>query len=155
MPLTGLHMGLSNYNWIEYDTVFFGTFFHRHVVKYKKFIFAQLRFLAHTNFERVCDSESGCCHIYSKMDIGDCYCQIQDQLPSRGIIVPVISASDKTPLTNFLYNQHSWLLYFTIGNIWKDIHDSANKYAWVVVGLMTGPQMGPKALTMHGIMPLK
>jgi len=127
----------------------------RVMVEYRGFIFAHLQLWVHINGEQVCYSESEYWQIYSEMEICDHGCQIQNQLPSRETIVQVLCASDKTHCANLLYHQHAWLLYFTIVNIWKDIHHTSNKYAWVVIGLITWSWMVPNALMRHGIMPLK
>jgi len=50
--------------------------------------------------------------------------------------VPVICASDKTPLKIFPGDRHAWPLYHTIGNIRKDIHHTPKKHAWILVGLI-------------------
>jgi len=46
--------------------------------------------------------------------------------------VPVICAFDKTHLTNFLGDQHAWPLYFTLGNIRKDIRHTPKTCVWIL-----------------------
>ena len=58
--------------------------------------------------------------------------------------MPVICASDKTHLTNFSHDQHGWPLYFTIGNIRKDIHHTAKKCTWILIGSIPCPPKGAK-----------
>jgi len=69
---------------------------------------------------------------------------MQDQLPAGATIVPVICASDKTHLTNFWGNHHSWPLYFTIHNIRKDISCIPEKRTWILVGPIPCPPKGAK-----------
>jgi len=58
--------------------------------------------------------------------------------------VPVICASDKTHLTNFSGDKHSWLLFLTIGNIRNDIRRTRTKRTWILVVLMPCPPKGAK-----------
>jgi len=60
------------------------------------------------------------------MNIGNWWWDTYDQLPAGVTIVPVIWASDKTHLTDFLGSQNTWLLYITIGNIQNDIRLTPN-----------------------------
>jgi hypothetical protein len=78
------------------------------------------------------------------MNTGDWWWDMQDQLPAGMSIVPVICASDKTHLTNFLGNQHTWPLYLRIGNIGRDICHKPRKSAWILVGLIPFAPKGAK-----------
>ncbi|KAF8415155.1 hypothetical protein EV426DRAFT_541759, partial [Tirmania nivea] len=60
----------------------------------------------------------------------------QDEHPEHSTIVPIIYASNKAHLTNFLGNKSIWLLYMTIGNILKDIRRERSTRAWICIGLM-------------------
>jgi hypothetical protein len=51
------------------------------------------------------------------MNTGNWWWDTQDQLPAGATIVPVICASNKTHLTNFSGDQHTWPLYLPVGNI--------------------------------------
>ena len=55
--------------------------------------------------------------IYSEMNTCDLWWDTKDEVTGGATIVPVICASDKTHLTNFLGHQNAWQLYVTIGNI--------------------------------------
>jgi hypothetical protein len=70
------------------------------------------------------------------MNTGDWWWNMQDQHPAGATIVPVICASDKTHLTNFLGNQHAWQLYLTIGNILKDIRSTHPNHVWILFWLI-------------------
>jgi hypothetical protein len=78
------------------------------------------------------------------MNTGDWWWDTQDQLPARATIVPVICASDKTHLINFLGDQHAWPLYLTIGNIRNVIRRTVTKHAWILVVLIPCPPKGAK-----------
>jgi len=76
--------------------------------------------------------------------MGDWWWDTQDHLPTRATIVPVICASDETQVTNFMGDQHAWLLYVTIGNIQKDIRCTPKMRAWILVGLIASPPKSAK-----------
>jgi len=78
------------------------------------------------------------------MNMGDWWWDTQDQLPTAGMIVPVICASNKTHLANFSGNQHAWPLHLTIGNIRKDIHRTRKKGPSILVGFIPCPPKGAK-----------
>ena len=69
------------------------------------------------------------------------------------IIVPVVSDSDKTQLTNFSSHQHTQLLYLSIGNIRKDIPNTSNSPTWILIWLISCPHMVSKILKRSGILP--
>ena len=58
------------------------------------------------------------------------------QLPDSATIVPVIFTSDETYLMNFSGTKSSWLLYMSIKNIQKDVHHTASRWAWILVGFI-------------------
>jgi len=118
--------------------------YYRDIFKCIQFLLAHLPFQAHLDFEpvRLADSERR--RIYSEMNTGDWWWDMQDQLPAEATIVPVNCASDMTHLTDFSGNQHAWLLYPTIGNIRQDIHCTPKKRAWIHVGLIPCPPKGAK-----------
>ena len=93
---------------------------------------------------RLADSEGR--RIHSEINTGDWWWDTQDQFPAGVTIVPVICASDKTDLTNFSGDQHSWPLYLTIGNIRNDIRRTRKKRAWILVGLIPCPSKGAKTI---------
>jgi hypothetical protein len=80
------------------------------------------------------------------MNTGDWWWDTQDQFPAGVTIVPVIFAYNKTDLTNFSGDQHSWPLYLTIGNIRNDIRCTRKKRAWILVRLIPCPPKGSKSI---------
>jgi len=96
----------------------------------------------HLHFEpvRLADSEGH--QIYSEMNPGDRWWDTQDQFPAGATIVPVMCTSDKTHLTNFSGDHHSWVLYLTICIIRKDICRTPKQRAWILVGLIPCPLKG-------------
>jgi len=82
--------------------------------------------------------------IYSEMNTCYWWWDKQDQLPAGAMIVPVICASDGTPLTNVSGDQHAWPLYLKIGNIRKDICRTPMKRAWILVELIPWPPKSAK-----------
>jgi len=66
----------------------------------------------------------------------DWWWDTQHQRPARVTIVLVIGVYDKIHWTNLSGNQHAWLLYLTISNIWYDIHCKPNQHTWMDIGLM-------------------
>lgn len=57
------------------------------------------------------------------------YRLFQDQLPEGATIVPIIAASDKTPVTRQTGGLEMHPLFLTIGNIDSDIHMKATSHA--------------------------
>ena len=78
------------------------------------------------------------------MKTGNWWWDTQDQLPAGETIVPVICASNKTHLTNFLSGQNAWPLYLMISNIRKDIRHTTTKRSWMLVGLIPCSPKGAK-----------
>ncbi|KAF8415296.1 hypothetical protein EV426DRAFT_541748, partial [Tirmania nivea] len=66
----------------------------------------------------------------------DWWWKTQDKHPEHSTIVPIICASNKAHLTNFLGDKSIWLLYMTIGNIPKDIRSEHSTRAWICIGLL-------------------
>ena len=119
--LSRFNFRLSNYSWIEDHSHIFGTLYYRDNLKCIQFLLAHLAFQAHLKFKLVIFADFECRRIYSKMNTGNWGWVTLDQLSAEATIVPVICASDKTHLTNFSDNHHTWLLYLMISNIRKDI----------------------------------
>ena len=58
--------------------------------------------------------------------------------------MPVICASNKTHLTNFLGDQHAWPLNLTIANIREVIRQTPIKRSWILTGLIPCPPNSAK-----------
>jgi len=142
MLLSDLDFGLGDDSWIEDDSHIFGTLYYRVLCKCIPFLVAHLPFQAHRNCEPVCLADSDIHRIFSEMNTGDWWWDTKNQLPTRAMIVPVICASDKTRLTNFSGDHHTWLFYLTIGNIQKNICCTPKRHAWILVGLIPCPPDG-------------
>ncbi|KAI6123491.1 hypothetical protein EDD16DRAFT_1704438 [Pisolithus croceorrhizus] len=56
--------------------------------------------------------------------------RIQDTLPEGATLVPIIAASDKTPVTRHTGSLEMHPLFLTIANIDSDIRMKATAYAW-------------------------
>ncbi|KAG1886948.1 uncharacterized protein F5891DRAFT_1132294 [Suillus fuscotomentosus] len=63
----------------------------------------------------------------------------QDQLPEGATIVPIIAASDKTPVTRQTGGLEMHPLFLTIGNINSDVHMKATSHTWRCVVYMPIP----------------
>jgi len=74
--------------------------------------------------------------IHSERYMGDRWFDKQDHLPTGTTTVPVLCASNMTPLADSSDDQHNWLLYLTIGNIWKDISLTSKKRTWLLIRLI-------------------
>jgi len=144
--LSELNFGLGSNSWIDDDSHVFGTLYCRDIFKCIQCLLTHLPCQVHLDFELVRLAVSVGHPIYSKMNMADWWWDTQDQLPTGATIVPVICASDKTQLANFLCDQNAWPLYLTIGNIQKDIHRTPKKRAWILVGLIPCPPKGAKHL---------
>ena len=64
----------------------------------------------------------------------------QDNLPEGATIIPVIIASDKTPVTRHTGNLAMHPVFITIGNIQSDVRMQATSYAWCCVGYIPTPK---------------
>jgi len=84
-----------------------GTLYYRDIIKCIQIRLAHLPFQAHLDFEPVQLADSEGRRIYSEMNTGACWWDTQDQHPAVVTIVPVIFASTKAHLTNFLGDQHA------------------------------------------------
>ncbi|KIJ19284.1 hypothetical protein PAXINDRAFT_36856, partial [Paxillus involutus ATCC 200175] len=62
--------------------------------------------------------------------------KIQDQLPTGATIVPIILASDKTPVTRQTGNLEMHPLFLTLGNIQSDVHMKVTTHAWSCIAYM-------------------
>ncbi|KAG1856535.1 hypothetical protein C8R48DRAFT_775939 [Suillus tomentosus] len=65
--------------------------------------------------------------------------KIQDQLPEGATIVPIVLASDKTPVTRHTGGLEMHPLFLTIGNIQADVHMKATSHAWQCTAFMPTP----------------
>ncbi|KAG1791079.1 uncharacterized protein HD556DRAFT_1433078 [Suillus plorans] len=66
--------------------------------------------------------------------------EIQDQLPEGATIVPMIVASDKTPVTRHTGGLEMHPIFVTIGNIQSDVRMRATCHAWRCVAYMPIPK---------------
>jgi hypothetical protein len=140
--ISQLHFGFGDDSWIEDHSHIFGTLYYRDISRCILFLLAHLPFEAHLDVElvRLADSENR--RIYSEMNMGDWWWNMQDQLPAGATFVQVICASDKTHMTNFSGDDDAWPLYLTIGNIRKHIRRTPTKRTWILVGLIPSPPKG-------------
>jgi hypothetical protein len=142
--LSGIIFGLGNDSWIDHHSHIFGTLYYQDIFECIQFLLAHFPFPAHFNFKpvRLADSENR--QIYNKIITGDWWWDKQNQLPAGATIVPVISSSNRTQLTNFSGNQHTWVLYLMIGIIRKDIWRTPKMHALIFIGLIPSPPKGDK-----------
>ncbi|KAI5993810.1 hypothetical protein F5J12DRAFT_907305 [Pisolithus orientalis] len=60
----------------------------------------------------------------------------EDTLPDGMTLVPVIAASDKTPITRYMGGLEMHPLFLTIANIDADVHMKATAHAWQCVAFV-------------------
>jgi len=121
MILSELDFGLCEDSCIEDDSHIYQTLYFRKIITCIRSRLAHCQFHEHLNVRLVrlpCTNSRGLCREIIK---GDWWWEIQDQLPTRGTIMPVFGAPNWTHLTNFSGDQHTWLLNLTICNIWEDV----------------------------------
>ncbi|KAG1741973.1 hypothetical protein EDB19DRAFT_1895005 [Suillus lakei] len=79
-------------------------------------------------------------HKYSEYFTAQQAFEIQDQLPEGATIVPMIIASDKTPVTRHTGGLEMHPIFVTIGNIQSDLQMRATCHAWRCVTYMPIPK---------------
>jgi len=137
--LSRLDFRLANDNWIEDHSHIFRTLYNMDIFKCIQFLLEHVLFQPHLNFKPVPLADSESRGIYSKLNTGDWWQHMHDQLPASATIVAVIWTSDKTHLANFSGDQLAWPLYLTINNIHNDIRHAPNKCACIIVQLIPCP----------------
>jgi hypothetical protein len=105
---------------------------------------AQLLFLKHLNFDRLCLADTKGCRIYNVINIGNWWWDTPNQFLAGATLVPVICASAKAQWTKCWGNQHSGPLNIKIGNILKDICRAPKKQVWILVHLIPCPPTDAK-----------
>lgn len=65
---------------------------------------------------------------------------IQDLLPEGATILPIMAASDKTPVTSHTGGLEMHPLFLTTGNIRSDVRMKATSHAWNLVAFMPIPK---------------
>ena len=60
-------------------------------------------------------------------------------MPPGSTILPVISASDQTHLTNFSGDKKAWPVYLTLGNIVSTVRNKPSAMAMILVALLPVP----------------
>ncbi|KAI6144394.1 hypothetical protein BKA82DRAFT_29322 [Pisolithus tinctorius] len=76
---------------------------------------------------------------YSEFFTATCAFDIQVQLPQGATIVPIIIASDKTPVTRHTGGLEMHPVFITIGNIQSDVRMQASSHAWHCIAFMPVP----------------
>ena len=66
---------------------------------------------------------------------------IQEMIGEKGMVVPVIIASDETMLTQFRGDKKGWPVYITIGNIPSKIRRQPTKNALKLLGYLPVPKL--------------
>jgi hypothetical protein len=76
--LSELDFGLSDESWIEDDSPIFGTLYSRDIFKCIQFLLAHIPIQVHRDFELVCLADTDGFRIYSEMNTGDWWWDMQD-----------------------------------------------------------------------------
>ncbi|KAG1897870.1 uncharacterized protein F5891DRAFT_1129793 [Suillus fuscotomentosus] len=79
-------------------------------------------------------------HEYSEYFTARQASEIQDQLPKGATIVPIIIASDKTPVTRHTGGLEMHPIFVSIANIQSDVRMRATSHAWRCVSFMPIPK---------------
>ena len=97
------------------------TIYYRDILEYIQFLLDHLPFAEDLDFAPVQLFDSADNLIYTEMNSRDWWWETQEQLPSWASIIPLILASDKTYLTNFMGDKSARPLYRSIRKIRKDV----------------------------------
>ena len=65
---------------------------------------------------------------------------VQDQLPHGSTIVPIILASDKTPVMRHTGGLEMHPVFLTLGNIQSDIRMQATSHVWRCIAFIPSPE---------------
>jgi hypothetical protein len=74
--------------------------------------------------------------VYTEMHTGDWWWQIQNKLPDRATIVPLLVAVDKTTLTQHHGDLAAWPIYLTIGNLDSQTRRQQSQPSLILVGFL-------------------
>ncbi|KAH9914854.1 uncharacterized protein B0H18DRAFT_1125241 [Fomitopsis serialis] len=71
----------------------------------------------------------------------------ESYLPEGAAVAPIIIATDKTQLTQFLGNKAAYPVYLTLGNIPRAIRHKPSEHACILLGYLPVSKIGKKNLT--------
>ena len=80
--------------------------------------------------------------VYTEMNTGDWWWDIQSQLSVGATVVPILIATDKTQMTQHHGDQSLWPVYMTIGNLDRATRRSQTRPGLVLVGLIPIVKVG-------------
>jgi len=92
---------LSNHSTIEDQLYIFGILYFTNNFKCTEFLVTHLPLQKHRRCEEVQIHDSESHERYCEMNMGECGWDMQNSLPAKATIVPVICTSDKTHLNNY------------------------------------------------------
>ncbi|KAI9449079.1 hypothetical protein F5148DRAFT_1278023 [Russula earlei] len=86
------------------------------------------------------DSTGNTC-VYDEMWTVDWWWEMQDKIPSGGIMCPVILVSNKMQLSGFSGGHQAYPLYLTLGNISKSVCHKSSNHAISLIGYIPTSKM--------------
>ncbi|KAG1888440.1 uncharacterized protein F5891DRAFT_1132009 [Suillus fuscotomentosus] len=91
--------------------------------------------------EHAFEDRGGNSRVYDEMWSGDWWWDMQGKLPKGAAIAPVILASDKTSLSQFLGDKSAWPVYLTIGNIEKATRRRPRMHGAILLGYLPATKL--------------
>ncbi|KAI9640247.1 hypothetical protein NHQ30_011297 [Ciborinia camelliae] len=115
------------------------TILHRDITNCLRFLIGHRPFAKHLSWAPVRQFNYTNRRMYSEMNTGTWWWEMQEKLPSGATVVPLLLASDKTQLTKLRGDICAWPVYISIGNLSRNIRKQQKVPSKLLLGLIPIP----------------